>query len=357
MERAERPMAKSIKTRIPIGRPDITELERANVARAMSSGWITQGPFVEEAQEKLKTLTRRKYALCVSSGTTALIVALLARPGDRWYPDMVAVPAMTFAAVHNAVKVIGGKPIYCPANLESWQVHSSDWSDTGADTLLVAPCYGKVESSNLQSPNKRIFIIEDAAESFCGSLSGRPAGSFGHISTISFYANKIATSGEGGAVLTDDEELYRRMKTILNHGIEGKAYVSTMTGVNGRMTDLQAAILCAQLDRLPSMLERRREILRKYYVAIGHRWTFASVGRDEIEAPWLLAGIPVDRAGLIQRCEAENIEWRPFFAIPKNCGFNDGGVTQSISDRGICLPLSSALTDDEVSRICEVLRG
>lgn len=347
-------------SRIPIARPDLTEHERENMQRCFDSKWLSQGPYVEFAEEKLKAITGRRYAICTSSGTSALIAALLTSKTPYSSPEIVGVPAFTFAAVHNAVKILGLTPRYFASIEESWQVDDPEVRKSDGDRcVIMAPCYGKVESSDvyqwgLVDPGKTIYI-EDAAESFGGSLHGRPAGSFGRISCISFYCNKICTSIEGGAVLTDDYMLAGKLRCIVNHGIAGRNYESVMVGFNGRMTDLSASVLCAQLDRLPEMLARRRTTLASYYQAAGKNWTFPTIAEGEICAPWLFAGIPADRDAVIGRCNEANIEWRSFFPIPKEAG--DMPETRKISEGGICLPLSSALTEEEIQRVCEVIYG
>lgn len=349
-----------MKPRIPISRPDIGPLEQENVREAMASKWLTQGPFVHEAESRLKEITGRKYALCVSSGTTALIVALMATD-TGWRPRVVAAPALTFAAVHNAIKLTGGTVHYQDAALSTWQVNESELRGMSFDDAIAAPCYGKVAISRDLRYATRGNMIEDAAESFGGSMHGLPAGgSDCAISCISFYANKICTAGEGGAVLTNDESLYEKMKLIINHGIGGKDYVSQVPGLNGRMTDLQAAILCAQLERMPEMIRRRGEIWHRLFTAAGGFWRGPVLAAGEVRAPWLFAGIPhskYSRSEIIAACEKENIEWRPFFPVPQITATHRMTGAKRLSNEGLCLPLSSALTDDEVERICEVLRG
>ena len=354
----------SSKQRIPIARPDLTWRETEAVKECVHSGWITQGPYVEKAEHQLKEITGRRYALCCSSGTSALIVALLAVERD-WRPWIVGAPALIFAAVHNAIALVADHVQYFGADLDSWQTDGREMFDEHVcDSLILAPCYGSLGTSAAgtvkRTASGRITaaIVEDACESFGGSLKGKPAGSFGYISCLSFYANKICVSGEGGAVLTDDEALAKKMRTIINHGIEGKSYKSKMVGINGRMTDVQAAILSVQLDRMPAMLELRREIMARYREAAKGHWRLPVVAEGEIPAPWLFAGIPDDRSGVISRCEEANIEWRPFFPIPKDAPSSKSlQVARILSSHGICLPVSSAMTEEEVERVAEVIRG
>lgn len=351
MESTGRPLAKH--DRIPVSSPDLTALEAQYVRHSIEDNWITQGPFVERAQEMLKKITTRKYVLCTSSGTSALIAALLAiRPEFKW---TVAAPALTFAAVHNSITLVGGNLWKQQADKDSWQVPASEWKDVRWDAAIVAPCYGKVEGTDTAvyaGTKDRFKVIEDAAESFGGFLHGTPAGAFGDISCISFYANKVVTAGEGGAVLTDDPEYARRLKTILNHGIDNTEYIPVRQGFNGRMTDMQAAVLCAQLERMPEMVSRRHEILAEYWGAAKGKWLLPTVAPGEIPAPWLFAGVHEHPLMVIKRCQDANIETRPFFPVP-----SEMKETDWVSQHGLCLPLFSGMTDGQVNRVCEVIRG
>lgn len=339
--------------RVPLARPDITDHERDNVAKVMQSGWLSQGYYVHEAEEKLKAITGRRYAICTSSGTTALIAAILATANDRPRCHIV-VPAFTFAAVHNSVKMLGHYVHYLPADTQTWQLteDAKEYCDWNANIAMTAPCYGKVEGSETGFYDE----IEDAAESFTGSLQGRPAGAFGRISCLGFFSNKIIAAGEGGALLTNEEELALKLRTITNFGINNKRYENVMVGFNGKMSDLHAAVLCAQLDRLPTMVAKRRAILARYDdAARGRGWTFPTLAPGEIPAPWIFAGIPADRRAVIDRCEEGNVEWRPFFPIPAEAG--KMAETRKISESGICLPLSSALAEEEIQRVEQVIYG
>jgi perosamine synthetase len=349
-----------MKTRIPIASPDLRLEEMDNLRIAMADSWISQGQFVERAQVLLCKITGRRYALCCSSGTTALVVALMATSGGGPVRT-IATPALTFAAVHNAVRLAGARLQCLDADMLTWQPLNHDYRGVTWDTVISAPCYGSVHLPESLPHATRTFI-EDASESFGGHVGDVWAGGDkrARISTLSFYANKIVTAGEGGAILTDDEELYKECRLIINHGIADKSYVPLRTGINGRMTDLQAAVLCAQLSRFSEMLARRYEIMQYYEAASRvEEWNLPGIASDEMPAPWVFAGVVKGgvpaRQRIIQDCEQENIEWRPFFPIPpegEHCG-----SARFLSGMGLCLPLSSAMTDAEVERVAEVIRG
>ncbi len=351
--------------RIPIARPDITDLERDNVRRVMESGWITQGEFVAIAEKKLCELTGRKFAIACSSGTTALIAALIAAGGDG---KRIAVPTLTFAAVWNAVELLGYIPCYRGVDKETWQVPLSSWKQVvgSCHAFIAAPCYGlmgDMEGLETFCRETRTVLIEDACESFGAFKGDRNAGSFGNVSVISTYANKLATSAEGGACLTDDEDLANKIRTIVNHGIEGKQYQRSMVGLNGRMTDIHAAILTAQIERLPEMMAKRRETWSKYEsAATENGWTMPRPTGENI-APWLWAAIPPPRKitndSLRIVSERLNIETRPIFPVGHQSWNGDQSLADAfdISSKGVVLPLSSAMSDEEVGRVVELIRS
>jgi perosamine synthetase len=323
----------------------------------MESGWLSQGVYVEQAEEELRRITGRKYAICASNGTTALLASLMAtRPDFGWrHDEEVCVPAFAFAAVHNVVDVLGLIKVFQRSDPETWQVSDERWEKNFDNAVLVATCYGKVQGPILQG--RQVVVINDVAESFGGTRNGFPAAAYGTIACCSFYANKIVVAGgEGGAIFTDDDVLAEKIRTIINHGTVGKSYAIKYIGINGRMTNLSAAVLCAQLDRMPDMVLRRRQIMSIYRsAAAGRGWTFPAFDKHETPAPWLFAGIHTDIASVQRHANEADIEWRPFFPIPKEAG--EMKETRFISENGICLPLSSTMTDGEVNRVCEVIRG
>jgi dTDP-4-amino-4,6-dideoxygalactose transaminase len=303
----------------------------------------------------------------VSSGTTALLVALLAvkeeiraqRIECEW---SVAMPTMTFAAVANSARLAGAAPIYCGHDAESWQVPFSEWDrGYGVAVWMPAPCYGGSAGHVPRREYRGDYVISDAAESF----GATGACLMGDIACVSFFANKIVTSGgEGGACLTDDEALLNRMKLIANHGISGKDYLASSTGLNGRMTDIQAAVLCSQLDNLDDFLASRHAVLHRLRGhALEAGWRVPT--QDSRMAPWIFAGIPPNRSRVVSRCDELGIEHRMLFP----CAHQRTPQTMAqaswkyldnaarISASGICLPLFSDMADWEIEGVLDVIRA
>lgn len=359
-------------TRIPLSKPSIGPAEILNVNEALLSGWLSQGPFVERAQVQLSAMTGRRFALATSSGTSALIVALLALKPElqpQFRPWRIAAPTLAFAAVHSAIRIVGAEVCLLGVADDTWQVSNSEWerSSPHCDAFLAAPCYGMMGGMAAAARQKPV-LVEDCAESFTGSLGGKPAGSFGRVSCVSFYGNKIFTAGEGGAILTDDEDLYRRMKTIANHGISGKDYVATVTGLNARMTDLQAAVLCAQLERRDELIESRDSAMTAYRdAAMSSGWRIPWAVPGEVPADWLFAGIPPVPLGVfVSEAEARDIDTRPVFPCRHKakdqeyaifgCPIEQRRAAEEISRSGVCLPLFPDMTEEEVDRVIDLIR-
>lgn len=332
----------------------------------MFRGWISQGEYVERSEQILCSITGRAYAICVSSGTDALQLAIAAL---KLQHRVFSVPDLTFSAVHNAVVHANGTIRWVDADKRTWQADPHDLTKEG-QAVIMAPCYGMTGSPaevERLCRQKGMPMIEDAGESFGGSWYGRPCGSFGDVSCISFYANKIVTSGEGGACLTDDLDVARAIRLLANHGISGKDYWPRVHGANARMTDLQGALLYAQLTRMQEMVGIRRGIWR------GYASIFGSYGPQplggEIPAPWLYAA----RVSDVQRDELSRrgLAVRPIFPPgssnpifePHTHGhiWKGDSIAKRLHSEAVCFPISSAWSQDEIhlvlDTVTEVVRG
>jgi perosamine synthetase len=252
--------------RIPLALPSIGELERVYVSEAISSGWISgTGPHVAAFERSLATKLRRDHVVAVSSGTTALEVALLAcgiGPGDE-----VLVPALTFVAPAAAVRTVGARPVLCDVTAGTWTIDPAEAASllSGSTKAIIAvdlmghPCdYDALSTLGLP-------IIEDAAQAHGSSYRSRSTGSFGRVSIMSFHANKTITTGEGGCIATDDPELAERMRLIVNHGMSpDRPYHHDVVGRNARMTNLAAALGVAQVERWDELVSAHRRVGEHY---------------------------------------------------------------------------------------------
>lgn len=250
------------------------------VAKTLLSPYITCGPKVEELERILCEKTTAKHAVAVSNGTAALHIACMAigiQPGDE-----VIVSAITFAASANCVLYCGGTPVFADIRPDTYNIDVEDVKRkiTAKTKAIVAVDFTgqAVELDELREicNEHNLYLIEDAAHSIGTKYKGRPVGSIADITTFSFHPVKTVTAGEGGACMTNDDELYKKLHLLRSHGITrdidemvnksdaGWYNEQVMLGYNYRMTDFQAALLCSQLRKLEKFSERRKALRVKY---------------------------------------------------------------------------------------------
>lgn len=267
-------------TTIGYGRQYIDEADIAAVVETLQSPALTCGPKITELEKKLCEVTGAKYAVVVSNGTAALhIAAMAAGIGSG---DEVIVSPITFAASANCVLYCGGTPVFADINPKTYNIDPASIRAKITDktkAIVAVDFTGQaVELDEIRAICKEhnLILIEDAAHSIGTKYNGQPVGSVADMTTFSFHPVKTVTSGEGGAVTTNDEELYRKLRLYPTHGITrnqeemcnpsdaGWYYEQVDLGYNYRMTDIQAALLISQLDKLPAFSARRKEIVEKY---------------------------------------------------------------------------------------------
>ncbi len=270
-------------TPIHYGKQYIDQADIDAVAEALKSPALTGGPKISELERKLCEVTGAKYAVAVSNGTAALHLAAMAanfREGDE-----VIVSSVTFAASANCVLYVGARPVFADIDPETYNI------DPDSVRKLITPRTKgviavdftgqavKLDEIRAICEEHGLILIEDAAHAIGTKYKGRPVGSISDMTCFSFHPVKTVTAGEGGAVTTDDEELYRRILRLRSHGItrdrEEMVHPTDATwyneqvelGYNYRITDIQAALLISQLSKLERFSERRREIVEKYNAA------------------------------------------------------------------------------------------
>ncbi len=270
-------------TPIHYGRQYIDQADIDAVTEALKSPALTGGPRVEQLERRLCEVTQAKYAVAVSNGTAALHLAAMAAGFTRG--DEVIVSSITFAASANCVLYVGAKPVFADINPETYNI------DPEAVRALITPrtrgiiavdfTGQAVELDRLREicREHNLILIEDAAHAIGTKYKGQPVGSISDMTCFSFHPVKTVTGGEGGAVTTNDERIYRRLLRLRSHGITRNreemvhptdaAWYNEQVelGYNYRITDIQAALIVSQLDKLPAFAGRRDEIVKKYDAA------------------------------------------------------------------------------------------
>ena len=255
---------------IPVNEPLLDGNEKKYLCECIDTGWISsEGPFVKQFEEKMSEAAGRKYGVAVSNGTAALEVAMQAigiGAGDE-----VIMPAFTIISCAMAVTKLGAKPVLIDSDKNTWNMNVEEIEakiTPKTKAILAVHLYGLPAEMNviLELAQKyNLKIVEDAAEMHGQTYFGRPCGSFGDISTFSFYSNKHVTTGEGGMVVMDNEELANRCRELRNLCFRRDIrYVHDEISDNYRFTNLQAAVGLAQLERLDEFVEKKREMGRFY---------------------------------------------------------------------------------------------
>lgn len=255
---------------IPVNEPLLNGNEKKYLCECIDTGWISsEGPFVKEFEEKMSASVNRRYGIAVCNGTAALEVAAQALGIGEG--DEVIMPTFTIISCAMAVTKLGAKPVFVDCDRNTWNMKSEDIEakiTSKTKAIMIVHIYGlPVEVDKVLEIARKynLKIIEDAAEMHGQLYKGQPCGSFGDISTFSFYPNKHITTGEGGMVVTDNEDLAERCRSLRNLCFRKDIrYVHDEISDNYRFTNMQAALGLAQLERLNEFVERKRR-MGKYY--------------------------------------------------------------------------------------------
>ncbi len=358
-------------TFIPISQPTITKKEIAYVTDAVSSGWVSSlGQYIDSFEEQFAAYCGTQYAVSTSNGTTGLHLALMAlgiTPGDE-----VIIPDLTFVATANAVKYIGAEVVIVDIDEDTLCISPQAIEKAiTAKTKAIIPVHLYGHPANMGEINEiakkhNLLVVEDAAEAHGAECNGQKVGSLSHAGVFSFYGNKIITSGEGGMITTNDEALYHRMRFLRDHAMsKEKKYWHTEIGFNYRMTNLQAALGLAQLERIDEILDKKKEIYGWYQqglintqgIRLNHQASWAK------NAYWLVClevygYTESQRDDLIKQLKTKNIDSRPYFYPVSDMptyADTETPVTHKLYQRGLNLPSYFDITKTQVDRVCSQL--
>jgi perosamine synthetase len=354
---------------VPVSEPDLSVIERELLLEAFDSTWIgSSGRFLTDFEHGFAERCGVQHAVAVSNGTVALHLALSALgigPGDE-----VIVPSLTYIATANAVRYCGAEPVFADVTVDDWGLDpASVRAAIGERTraVIAVHLYGHpADMTRLRKVCREhdLALVEDAAEAPFVKRDGVPTGAMGDVATFSFYGNKIITSGEGGAVTTNDPDLAARIRLLRGQGMDaGRRYWFPVIGYNYRLTNLQAALLCGQLSRLDTILAGRRAVYARYDRAFqgSPALTTQPVAPGAAVAPWMYCLLLEDEAtrdALAEAFMAEAIETRPFFIplhrMPPHADSRVVGpltVTDDLSGRGLNLPTYPGLSEADQDRV------
>ena len=359
---------------IPVNKPDLSGNEKKYLQECIDTGWISsEGPFVEKFEMGMAKLCNRKHAFAVSNGSAALELGIKAL--GIGLGDEVIMPTFTIISCALAVIRAGATPVYVDADPITWNMQVEEIETLITDktkVIMAVHIYGLTVDMDplLQIAKKHnLKIIEDAAEVIGQTYKGKPCGSFGDISTFSFYPNKQITTGEGGMVLVDDEELSKKCMSLRNlcFGKENR-FKHEEQGWNFRISNLQAAVGVAQLERLPQTIKKKKKIGSLYQKNLKDFESFKLPlsQNDFCENIYWVFGVLSDNENKnakwwISKLLEEEIGTRPFF-YPMHlqpcfkkitCSKLSLKNSERLSKKGFYLPSGTTLTNNEVNRVCE----
>lgn len=361
---------------IPVNTPLLNGNEKKYLNECIDTGWISsEGPFIKQFEEGFAKKMGRKYGIAVSNGSVALdtsMIALGIKEGDE-----VIMPTFTIICCASAITRVGAVPVLVDSDPVTWNMDVSQIEakiTPRTKAIMVVHIYGipvDMDKVIALATKYDLKIIEDAAEEHGQHYKGKPIGSFGDISCFSFYPNKHITTGEGGMIATDDPVLAERCRSLRNLCFKAeRRFVHDELGYNYRMTNIQAAIGLAQLERMDEFVAKKRHIGKIYNELLGDikgiqlnlpstayaesiYWVYGIVLKDEV---------PFDAAEAIRRLDSIGVGARPFFwCMHEQPVFQKMGlfknekypVSENMARRGFYIPSGLGLTDEQIISAAE----
>lgn len=361
--------------RISIAEPVFNGNEKKYLMECIDTGWVSaNGRFVNEFQNKFADYCGSKYAIACANGTVTLMLimkALNIGPGDE-----VIMPTLTYVATANAVASCGAKPVFVDSDPDTWNVDPAAIEAAithNTKAIIPVHLYGLAcDMTAIMDISIRygIPVVEDAAEAHGAIWDGKRVGSIGKIGSFSFFGNKIITCGEGGMIVTDDDDLYRRMNLLKAQGMDSKKrYWHVIRGYNYRMTNMQAAVGLGQLEKIDWHIAERRRVAdiykRMLNEKLGGYVKVQKVDNSENHVYWMNSIILTDkvkktRDEVMDEMEQANIEMRPLFypmhimPVYRDVDLNLP-VAEKLAERGINLPSHSGLDEEKIGYIVDNL--
>lgn len=357
--------------KIPVYRPSLRGNEKKYVNECLDSTWISsRGRFVGEFETAFAQKVGVEHAASVCNGTVALHLALLALGIEAG--DEVIVPTLTYIASVNAIAYTGATPVFVDSHPDTWQMDPEDVRrhiTPRTRAIMPVHLYGQacdMDALMAIAREHRLFVVEDCAEAFGTLYKGQHVGTFGDISTFSFFGNKTVTTGEGGMVITNDKTLATRARHYKGQGLaEHREYWHDVVGYNYRMTNIAAAIGLAQLETADGVVARKRQLAQRYTEALaGLPIEVHAEQPGTVHTYWMvsiLVATPEHRDPLRAQLAGDGIETRPVFfpvhTMPMYAKtYRRHPVAEDIAWRGINLPSWPDMSDEDVQTVAASIR-
>lgn len=374
--------------KIGYGHQYIDDADIRAVVDVLKSDYLTCGPKIEEAEQKLCKITGAKYAVLIANGTAALHAMMFAA-GIGLGDEVITTP-ITFAASANCALYCGAKPVFADINPTTYNIDpaSIEARITSKTKAVVAVDFTgqavEVDKIRAICDKHNLVFIEDAAHSLGTKYNGKPVGNVADMTEFSFHPVKTCTAGEGGAVTTNDKELYKRLLLFRTHGITrsqelmdkpsegGWYYQQVELGYNYRMTDIQAALLSSQLDKLEMFGKRRKELVKRYneaFSAMPEIIVQKEIPESDTVRHLYIIQLNLDmlkcsRREVFETLQAEgvgvNVHYIPVYSFPyyQKLGYKMGSCpnAEKLYERIISIPLYYSLTDEEQDKVIKAVK-
>jgi len=359
----------------PVSETNLLGNELKYVTDAISSSWISSnGKYIDLFEKEFAEYLGVKHAIGVFNGTVALHLALLSLGIGKG--DEVIVPNLTYIATANAVSYVGATPVFADSELDSWNIDPSSIEKLiSKKTKAIIPVHLYGNPCNMDKLNEvckkhNLYLIEDAAEAIGSEYKGKKAGSFGSISTFSFYGNKTITTGEGGMVVTNDDLIAQKIRLFKGQGMSfSKRYWFEIVGYNYRMTNIQAAIGHAQMERINELVNAKISNAKLYnkYLKGNEKLMLPIEANGSKNTYWMYSILLKNhtreqRELFAKRLSESGVDSRPFFYLmtempPYAKHKKDECKTAlQLAQQGLNLPSSTLLNENDVQSICECIK-
>lgn len=355
---------------IPVYQPDLSGKEKEYVMDCMDSTWISsKGKYVERFENSFAEYIGVKYGTAVSNGTVSIHLALLAL--GIGIGDEVIVPSFTYIASANPIMYLGAKPVFVDSSEDTWQMNELEVERkiTDKTKAVIAPhLYGypcKMDVLREICDKHNIYLIEDCAEAIGSEYKGKKVGTYGDLACFSFFGNKTITTGEGGMVLSNNKELIDKARHIKDQGMsKTQEYWHDIIGYNFRMTNICAAIGCAQLERIDQFVSRKIEVGELYKEMLKSvPVKFQKDSKDIVNTYWMVAILLENenqRRDFRKYLKEHDIDTRPTFSPIHKMPMYESGkfypVSENLGMRGINLPSYPLLSNEQIEYICNVIK-
>jgi len=362
---------------IPLSQPDIAPADIQAVVDVLNTATLSIGPRIEQFERLCAKMTNRSHGVGMSSGTAGLHAVMIAAgigPGD----EVITTP-FSFVASANCILYVGAKPVFADIdpktlNLDVQKVADAITPRTRA--IVAVEAFGNpggmIELEKLARQHE-LILIEDSCEGFGGQFGNRPIGSFGRAGVFGFYPNKQITTGEGGMIVTDDDNFAELCRSLRNQGRDGMSWLAhRRLGYNYRLSEINAALGVAQMSRLDDILENRRRVAHHYMDRLmTNRSLILPTLLDKTRMSWFVFVVrlndlyePADRDAIIRELRGEGIgcsnyfppiHLQPYMMQALSTKEGDYPVCEYVAARTLALPFFTRMTERQIERVCEVL--